>query len=86
MPIAAIFGPDDLANPSQRETTGTLASRELSALRGPALPRPSLEWNEEVERATEHLYSRIIIRHRKSSIASPTSPATRSSSPSKPPR
>jgi quinolinate synthase len=29
------------------------------AARGPALPKPSLEWTPEVERATAHLYARV---------------------------
>jgi len=59
MPIAAIFGPDDLGNHAQQETNRALSHPEVSAPRGPLLPRPSLEWNEEVGRATEHLYTRV---------------------------
>ncbi len=59
MPIAAIFGPDDFANPAQREINRALSGREVSASHAAALPRPSLEWNEEVGRATEHLYARV---------------------------
>jgi quinolinate synthase len=59
MPIAAIFGPDDFANPAQRDRDGASFRPEMSAPRGVALPRPSLEWNDEVERATEHLYARV---------------------------
>jgi quinolinate synthase len=59
MPIAAIFGPDDFANTAQRETNRAWSHRETSAPRGPALPLPSLEWNDEVERATAHLYARV---------------------------
>jgi quinolinate synthase len=59
MPITAIFGPDDFANPGQREPARALPGRWPAAARGAALPRPSLEWNEEVERATAHLYARV---------------------------
>jgi quinolinate synthase len=57
MPITAIFGPDDLVNPAQREPARP--GRQPSAAPGPALPRPSLEWTQEVERATAHLYARV---------------------------
>ena len=56
MPITAIFGPDDFAYPVPREADRT---SEPPAARGPALPRPSLQWNEEVERDTAHLYARV---------------------------
>ena len=51
MPILTAFGPgrDD----SLPETRSGI-SRNF-----PALPMPPLEWNEEVERATAHLYERI---------------------------
>jgi quinolinate synthase len=56
MPIAAILGPDDLANAARRKAD---ASPKPQAARGFPLPRPSLEWNAEVERATAHLYERV---------------------------
>src|ERR1700741_4039074 len=59
MPIAAIFGPDDFADPIPREPIRPFPDREASKARGPALPRPSLEWTPEVERATAHLYERV---------------------------
>src|ERR1700751_2479744 len=56
MPITAILGPDDFANPVSREPL--LPGRNTPTARAP-LPRPSLEWNDEVERATAHLYARV---------------------------
>ena len=58
MPIAAIYGPDDFARPPQADLTP--ASRHVStARRADTLPKPSLEWTPEVERATAHLYERV---------------------------
>jgi quinolinate synthase len=57
MPITAILGPDDFANPVSREPL--LPGRKAPAPRGASLPRPSLEWNDEVERDTAHLYARV---------------------------
>jgi quinolinate synthase len=59
MPIAAIFGPEDFADPIPRVPTEPFPDREALAARGFALPRPSLEWNSEVERNTAHLYERV---------------------------
>jgi quinolinate synthase len=56
MPITAILGPDDFANPVSREPW---PGRQAPFARDASLPRPSLEWNEEVERATAHLYARV---------------------------
>jgi quinolinate synthase len=61
MPIAAILGPQDLRShelaPASRP--GTAKSSQSASARGFPLPRPSLEWNAEVERATAHLYERV---------------------------
>jgi quinolinate synthase len=57
MPIAAIYGPDDFTRSPQADVT--LASRPVSAGRRAALPKPSLKWTPEVERATAHLYERV---------------------------
>jgi quinolinate synthase len=54
MPIAGIFGPDDFATRDHGKPTlppGLPAS--------PGNRRPALEWNDEVERATAHLYARV---------------------------
>ncbi len=56
MPIAAIFGPDDFAN-SAREPVVPAGSAGRAGRA--ALPRPSLEWTDDVERATAHLYERV---------------------------
>src|SRR3984885_8592714 len=51
MPILAAFGPgSDHALPA----AGTAAARRF-----PSIPTPPLDWNEEVARATAHLYERI---------------------------
>ncbi len=57
MPITGIYGPDDFADRPQGQA---LASpRAAPARAGAALPMPSLEWTDEVERATAHLYDRV---------------------------
>src|SRR5437763_11035464 len=58
MPIAAIFGPQDLGNPA-RGRSATSRGVISAAERARALPMPSLEWTPEVERATAHLYERV---------------------------
>src|SRR5713101_6156721 len=59
MPIAGIFGPDDVGN-SVPGRPATPARRRVSAAeQARALPTPSLEWSPEVERATAHLYERV---------------------------
>src|SRR5438445_7996890 len=55
MPIAAIFGPEDLGNPARDRPSPGVGAAE----RARALPMPSLEWTDEVERATAHLYARV---------------------------
>jgi quinolinate synthase len=54
MPIAGIFGPDDFATKDRGKPA--LPARQPSLSRE---PRPALEWNGEVERATAHLYQRV---------------------------
>ena len=48
MPIAAIFGPEDLGNPARDRASPGVGAAE----RARALPMPQLEWTPEVERAT----------------------------------
>ncbi|PSO16297.1 quinolinate synthase NadA [Bradyrhizobium sp. MOS003] len=57
MPITGIYGPDDLASRPQGQVVSS--PRDAPARTGPALPRPSLEWTPEVERATAALYDRV---------------------------
>jgi quinolinate synthase len=58
MPIAAIYGPEDLGNPAHGRPAS--AQRGIAAaVRARALPMPRLEWTAEVERATAHLYERV---------------------------
>jgi quinolinate synthase len=59
MPIAAIYGPEDLGNPVQARPSASKQSPVSSAERVRALPMPSLEWTPEVERDTAHLYERV---------------------------
>jgi quinolinate synthase len=59
MPIAAIYGPDDV-NPAARRGFAAPRSRgETPAAPRDGLTIPSLEWNEDVECATAHLYERV---------------------------
>ncbi len=53
MPIIESFGPSSTASPIRA------SGRSAAARKFPALPAPSLIWNEEVERDTAHLYERI---------------------------
>src|SRR5689334_5629172 len=58
MPIAAIYGPETFAP----QGAGSAAAAHQPArpnVQPPALPMPPLDWNEEVERATAHLYARV---------------------------
>jgi quinolinate synthase len=58
MPIAGIYGPDDFAQPI--EGRPTLPARRPTFVKDrDALPMPQLEWTNEVERATAHLYERV---------------------------
>jgi quinolinate synthase len=54
MPIAEILGPDDFAAQNRGKPI-TPAFRPAPSNER----RPALEWNEEVERATAHLYARV---------------------------
>jgi quinolinate synthase len=55
MPIAGIYGPEDL-----EKSVGHPTPRHHHATaRAQALPMPALEWTPEVERATAHLYERV---------------------------
>jgi len=53
MPIAGIYGPEDLGTAAFRAP-----SRPVPPNRRP-LPMPSLEWTPEIERETAHLYERV---------------------------
>jgi quinolinate synthase len=59
MPIAGIYGPEDFASrPPGRSAVHP--DRPGAGAAAPAtLPMPSLEWTQEVERATAHLYARV---------------------------
>src|SRR5882757_3322110 len=59
MPIAGIYGPDDLGSPRRGQPATSTRSRVSAAERARALPMPSLEWTPEVEHATAHLYERV---------------------------
>ena len=59
MPIAGIYGPEDFGSPASKHPSVSLHSRAAPATQINALPRPSLEWSTEVERATAHLYERV---------------------------
>lgn len=56
MPITGIYGPDDFANRPEGQATSTPSAL---ARAGVTLPRPSLEWTDEVERATAPIYQRV---------------------------
>src|SRR6201985_2412334 len=58
MPIAGISGPDDFAKPG-RAHPAAMRRPLTPAERARALPMPSLEWTDEVGRATAHLYERV---------------------------
>jgi quinolinate synthase len=58
MPIAGIYGPDDFAQPIEGRPAFS-ARRPTFAKDRDALPMPQLEWTDEVERATAHLYERV---------------------------
>jgi quinolinate synthase len=59
MPIAAIYGPDDFEKSARRSPSAPPLSQAKSIAYPSALPRPSLQWTAEVERATAHLYERV---------------------------
>ena len=54
MPFVEAFGPT-----SQRAQTRARPRGDAAARGYGVLPTPSLEWNEDVARATEHLYARV---------------------------
>ena len=54
MPILDTFGPTHPAIAPQASTSAPSAARKLGVL-----PRPALDWNDEVARETAHLYERI---------------------------
>src|SRR3954468_846660 len=58
MTIAGLYGPEDFGSATHRPAT---APRAAVAFPAPAraLQMPSLEWTDEVERATAHLYERV---------------------------
>ena len=56
MPIAGIYGPDDLPG---AERGPAVHDRGPSARHASALPMLQLEWTRDVERATAHLYERV---------------------------
>ena len=59
MPIAAIYGPNDLTPAARGNVSAPTSRHERPGATGDTLPMPSLEWNEEVARATAHLYDRV---------------------------
>ena len=58
MPITGLYGPEDFASTASRQVR-SIPPATSPAERAPALPMPSLQWNDEVERATAHLYARV---------------------------
>src|SRR5690242_20049121 len=58
MPIAALYGPEDIAPHGLRQPA--VPERPPAASGGASpLPRPSLQWTPEIRRATAHLYDRV---------------------------
>src|SRR3569623_2000587 len=57
MPITGLYGPDDLGCRPLGQTSSS--PRPAPARAVPPLPAPSLEWTDEVERATAPLYERV---------------------------
>jgi quinolinate synthase len=58
MPITGLYGPEDLGNVAHQPLTPVRPAIS-PAERARALPMPPLEWTDEVERATAHLYARV---------------------------
>src|SRR5690242_13222988 len=58
MPIAAIYGPENFG-PTDAPGAASAHHPTRSNVPPPALPLPSLEWNDDVERATAPLYARV---------------------------
>jgi quinolinate synthase len=59
MPIAGIYGPEDFAHPIAGRAALPARRHAGADERAGALPMPRLEWTDEVERATAHLYERV---------------------------
>jgi quinolinate synthase len=59
MPIAGLYGPDDLGTRLDGHPPAPPRGRTSPAGPARALPMPSLAWTPEVERATAHLYERV---------------------------
>jgi quinolinate synthase len=59
MPIAGIYGPEDLGGPVHGHPILPVNNLAPPAARADVLPMPSLEWTAEVERDTAHLYERV---------------------------
>ena len=58
MPITGLYGPEDLGN-AAHQASMPVRPAISPAERARALPMPHLEWTDEVERATAHLYARV---------------------------
>jgi quinolinate synthase len=58
MTIAGLYGPEDFGAAAQQRPAPVRPAIS-PAERARALPMPSLEWTDEVERATAHLYARV---------------------------
>src|SRR5215468_1587521 len=58
MPITGLYGPEDLGN-AAHQPAAPVRPAISPAERARALSMPSLEWTDEVERATAHLYARV---------------------------
>src|SRR5579862_9052749 len=58
MPIAGIYGPNDFPA-AERGPAISIRDAANPATRNRAMPMPPLDWTEEVERATAHLYARV---------------------------
>jgi quinolinate synthase len=57
MPITGLYGPEDFANATRQGPAETRPATSPEPRR--ALPMPSLQWTDEVERATAPLYERV---------------------------
>src|SRR5579871_960159 len=58
MPIAGIYGPNDFPA-AERCPSTPIGAGTNTGTRPRAIAMPSLEWTNEVERATAHLYERV---------------------------
>ena len=58
MPITGLYGPEDFASTASRQVR-SMPPAISPTERAPALPMPPLQWSDEVERATAHLYARV---------------------------